>query len=262
MLTFIGLGLYDEKDITLKGLEAIKNADIVFAEFYTSKLMGTTLEKMEKLYDKKIKVLSREDVEQDPVWLKEAIEKKVVFLTGGDALVATTHIDLKLRAMDMGIKTKIIPGTSIISAVCGLTGLQNYKFGKSTSIPFPYKNIISETPYDTIILNKKNNLHTLLFLELDMTINYAIELLLQVEEMQKYNKDNNLMELKDGLAVGIARAGSDNPIVKADYLSKLKDYDFGDPLHILIIPASLHFIEAEALVKLAGAPKEFMVRSI
>jgi len=33
MLTFIGLGLYDEKDITLKGLEAIKDADVVYADF-------------------------------------------------------------------------------------------------------------------------------------------------------------------------------------------------------------------------------------
>ena len=40
-LVFIGLGLYDEKDISLKGIEEIKNSELVFAEFYTAKLMGT-----------------------------------------------------------------------------------------------------------------------------------------------------------------------------------------------------------------------------
>jgi diphthine synthase len=39
MLTFIGLGLFDENDISLKGFEAIKESDLVYAEFYTSCLM-------------------------------------------------------------------------------------------------------------------------------------------------------------------------------------------------------------------------------
>ncbi len=42
MLYFIGLGLYDEQDISVKGLEAVRAADTVYAEFYTSRLMGTT----------------------------------------------------------------------------------------------------------------------------------------------------------------------------------------------------------------------------
>ncbi len=35
-LVFVGLGLYDENDISLRGLEEIREADAVFAEFYTS----------------------------------------------------------------------------------------------------------------------------------------------------------------------------------------------------------------------------------
>ena len=56
-LIFIGLGLYDEKDISLKGLEEIKKSDKVFAEFYTSKLVGSNIKKIEKKKRKKIKVL-------------------------------------------------------------------------------------------------------------------------------------------------------------------------------------------------------------
>ena len=261
MLTFIGLGLFDEKDISLKGLEAILNADKIYVEFYTSRLMGTDIFKMERLYCNKIHVLSREDVEQHPDWLNDAKEQNIVFLTGGDTMVSTTHVDLRLRAIDMGIKTKLIHGSSIASAVCGLSGLQNYRFGKAVTVPHPYtsrgKTIVSETPYDIIKMNTENGLHTLVFLDIDrekgfMTINRALELLLEVEEKRR----ESVMKIR--IAVGIARAGSDEPVVKADYTQNLVDFDFGSPLHILVVPAQLHFVEAEALVKLAGAPQEIL----
>ena len=54
MLFFIGLGLYDELDISVKGLEAVRKADKVYAEFYTSRLMGASVQDLERLYGKKI----------------------------------------------------------------------------------------------------------------------------------------------------------------------------------------------------------------
>lgn len=253
MLTFIGLGLYDQKDISLKGLDAIREADVVYAEFYTSRLMGATMQEMEELYGKPVKVLAREDVEQHPkdTVLADALDKKVVFLTGGDAMVATTHVDLRLRAKKLGIETRLIHGASIQSAVCGLTGLQNYRFGKSATIAFPYKEIISDTPYDTISMNKKNGLHTLLFLDIDrekgyMTVNRGIELLLKAEERRKEGV------IAGTLCVGIARAGSPAPSVKAGRIEDMASCDFGGPLHIMVVPADLHFLEEEALQDLAG----------
>ena len=254
MLTFIGLGLYDEKDITLKGLEAIRDADIVFAEFYTSALIGTTIEAMEQLYGKKMVVVDREYVERADQILACAKDQNVVFLSSGDSMIATTHVDLRLRAIDQGIRTRIIHGPSIYSAVCGLTGLQNYRFGKSATIAFPYKKQISEAPYDTIKANKEHNLHTLLFMDIKenyMTINQAIELLLSVER----SREEKVIK---GIAVGIARAGSEDPMVKADYVDRLQKYDFGQSLHSMVFPGGLHFLEAEALIKLAGAPSEII----
>jgi diphthine synthase len=252
MLTFVGLGLYDERDVSIKGLEAIKNADIVYAEFYTSKLIGTNLEKMEKIYGKRIHLLEREDIEINPKILDDAREKDVILLTGGDPMIATTHIDLRLRAIDMGIKTRIIHASSIFSAAVGLSGLQNYKFGRSATVAFPYKDKASEVPYDTVKMNTENGLHTFLYLDTSMTINIAIGLLLSIEE----ERDEDL--LKNRLIVGIARVGSGHPIIKADYIYELKEYDFGDPLHVMIVPGDLHFIEREALVKFASAPEEVM----
>jgi Tetrapyrrole (Corrin/Porphyrin) Methylases len=39
MLYFIGLGLSDEKDITVRGLEVVKRAERVYLESYTAILM-------------------------------------------------------------------------------------------------------------------------------------------------------------------------------------------------------------------------------
>ena len=107
-------------------------------------------------------------------------------------------------------------------------------------------------------MNKKNNLHTLVFLDIIeqekrfMEIGTAISIVLGLEERRGEGV------LMNTLGVGIARAGSKSPVVHADYLQELKKYDFQAPLHILIIPSQLHFIEAEALVKLCGAPSEIM----
>jgi diphthine synthase len=215
--------------------------------------MGSSIEKMEQLYGKKVLVLSREDVEQHPKdnVLNDALDRKVVFMTGGDAMVATTHVDLRLRAKQMGIETSIIHGASIQSAVCGLSGLQNYRFGKAATIAFPYKGIISETPYDTVKMNRKNGLHTLLFLDIDrekgyMTVNEGIRLLLEVEGRRKEGV------VAGSLCIGIARAGSPCPCVKAGNIEALESFDFGGPLHIMVIPSELHFLEEEALQAFAG----------
>ena len=262
MLTFIGLGLFDEQDISLKGLQAIQSADLVYLEFYTSYLMGTTIEKLETLYQKPIIRLMREDVEQNPDWLEQAVDKNIVFLTGGDTMASTTHVDLRIRAKDMGIETRMIHGASIISAVFGLSGLQNYRFGKSVSIPFPYvssrgNRVVTETPYDTIKFNQENGLHTLVFLDINsehgyMTVKEALALLLEVEEKRSEGV------LKNKIAVGIARAGSVDVSVKADFAENADQFELGGPLQILVIPGNLHFVEAEALVKLAGAPESLL----
>jgi len=251
MLTFVGLGLYDEKDITLKGLEAIKEADVVYAEFYTSPLGDKTVEKMEEVYGKRISVLERGDIEEnvEEGILKLAKNKKVVLLSGGDAMIATTHVDLRLRAIDMGIETRIIHAPSISSAVAGVCGLQSYKFGKSATVSPPYKGVISEVPYDTIIANKERGLHTLLYLDIPMSINDALRLLEVVEKKRKGEM------LKKSVIVGIARAGSDKPVVRADYFGALKSYDFGELPHVLVVLGELHFLEKEALIKIAQAPE-------
>lgn len=44
MFTLVGLGLGDANDITLKGLAAVQQADIVYLEAYTSFLIQASVE--------------------------------------------------------------------------------------------------------------------------------------------------------------------------------------------------------------------------
>jgi diphthamide biosynthesis methyltransferase len=59
------------------------------------------------------------------------------------------------------------------------------------------------------------------------------------------------------LGVAVARAGSPDPAVVADSLPELAGRTFGDPLHMLVVPADLHRMEAEALDAFAGLPAAF-----
>jgi diphthine synthase len=257
-LVFIGLGLNDEKGISINGLEETKTADYVFMELYTSLMPDFSLQRFETLCCKKVQAVSRRELEEENgILILEAAKKgKAVFLVPGDPFIATTHVTLRIDAEKHGIKTRIIHGASIISAIVSLSGLHNYKFGKTVTVPFPEN--FSETPYTVIAQNKKLGLHTLCLLDLKasekrfLSINQAIALLLEVEQ-----KKRNDVIIANTAAVGVARAGSNNPALKADYVKDLANYDFGEPPYSLIFPGDLHFMEIESLIALAGAPSAF-----
>ena len=244
-LYFIGLGLSNEKDISIYGLEAIKKCDLVYLENYTSAL-NCSKQDLEKFYGKKITLANRKMVENDDnEIIKNSKVKNVAFLVAGDPLVATTHVDLFLRAKKEGIKCYVIHNASIISAI-GVTGLQVYKFGKTTSIPFENQNI--EAPYDVFKDNLSLGLHTLFLLDLNpeeekfMSINDAIRFLLKVEL-----KRNEKVFSEKTLCIGCARIGSENRIIKIGTAKDLLKHNFGKPVHCLIVPGKLHFMEEEGL---------------
>jgi diphthine synthase len=256
MLTFVGLGLYDERSITVEGRDALGDADRVFAEFYTSKLAGATIEDLETHHDTEIEVRDRAGVEQDPEPILNAAERgEVAFVVAGDPMISTTHTDLWLRAHERGIEARVIHGTTAQAAASSLTGLQNYRFGKATTIPFAYgdgdrEGHVPESVIDTIDANRERGLHTLCYLDIKaeedryMTASTAVRRLAP--------------GLDDPLGVVVARAGSPDPVVRADRLSALAERSFGDPLQLLVVPGDLHHVERDALVGLADAPEDLV----
>ncbi|MFQ6128441.1 MAG: diphthine synthase [Thermoplasmata archaeon] len=255
-ILFIGLGLFDEKDITIKGMEEARSCDVLFAEFYTSKLVGTSKERIEALLGKRIEILGREEVEKGDVILEVAKSKRVGFLTGGDPMTATTHVELRLRAEKMGISTRIVYGVSILTAAASLVGLQSYKIGRTTSLPFPHEKFFPTSPYEAIDENLRMGLHTLLLLDIDeegneMDARDALAYLLEMEE-----KEQKKAFTEDTVACVVSEAGSPEAVARCERVKNLMRMDFGKPLHCLIVPGDLHFMEKEALIVFAGAPED------
>ncbi|QCC48012.1 diphthine synthase [Halobellus limi] len=257
MLTFIGLGLYDERSITVEGRDALADADRAFAEFYTSHLVGATVEDLSDAHGIDVEVRDRAGVEQHPEEILDAAEDEdVAFLTAGDTMISTTHVDLRLRAIERGIETRVVHGVTAQTAASGLTGLQNYRFGKAVTLPFPYAHGADGVPQsvvDSIEANRERGLHTVVYLDIKadrgeyMTADVAAEMLAE--------------DWQDVLGVAVARAGSPDPTVAADRLSALAERDFGDPLHLLVVPGDLHHLESDALATLGGAPADALAEN-
>jgi diphthine synthase len=249
LITLVSIGINSHQDLSLKGIQAAREADKVYAETYTMKL-DTTIPELEEVIGKKITPLKRNGMEeQADQLLQEAKTCNIAILVGGDALSATTHISLLLDAREDGVETKVIHGSSIFTSITD-TGLSLYKFGKTVTIPLPEKGPV-DTAIRTVKENYENGLHTLILLDLNMaeekylTIPHAIQRLIDTGE---FNPET--------LLVGAARLGSRFPTIKADTAQELLHIDFGEPPHTIIAPGKLHFMEEEALESLADCPRK------
>lgn len=258
-LIFVGLGLSGTDGMTVKALAALKECDKIYAEFYTSMLIGTSPEDLEQVLGKKIHILYRAQVEECDDIIKDAMEMRVGFVTAGDTMAATTHVDLRIQAADLGIPVRVFHGISIFSACPTSLGLQPYKFGRTVTLPFLEDNYHPKSPYDHIMENKKRGLHTMILLDIRadelryMTAHQAIEWLLEGE--RKWGE--GLIDDKTLLCV-VSKAGSLEERVFAGYPQDLLKMDIGSPLQTLVLPGTLHFMEQYALVKFAGAPEEII----
>jgi diphthine synthase len=94
--------------------------------------------------------------------------------------------------------------------------------------------------------NRLRRLHTLVYLDIQdgryMTVNEGICLLERMTEKK---------QVTIPLYIGIARAGSAAPVVRAGTANDLCSVDFGPPLHVLIVPGDLHDMEQLYLKRFA-----------
>lgn len=265
VLYIIGLGLGDEKDITVRGLELVKSSDHVFLEAYTSILGGVPKERLEEFYGKEITVADRGmcENEADDLIIAPAKEKKVSFLVVGDPVCATTHTDLIIRAKEVGVQVEMVHNASIMGAA-GACGLQLYNFGHTVSIPFFDDNWRPTSFYPKIKYNRAGGMHSLCLLDIKvkepdfqammkgkteflppryMSVSRAAEQLIEAEEKH----GEGIYDPSKTLCVGLARMGQPTQKMVAGTLEELKDVDMGDPLHSMIICGELHDLELEIL---------------
>ncbi|KAL8718810.1 MAG: hypothetical protein Q9225_004094 [Loekoesia sp. 1 TL-2023] len=250
MLYLVGLGLADETDITIKGLNIVKAAQRVYLEAYTSILM-VDKDKLEAYYGRPIIIADREMVESssDEI-LASADVVDVAFLVVGDPFGATTHTDLVLRARESKIPIRSIHNASIMSAV-GVTGLQLYNFGQTVSMVFFTDTWKPSSFYDRVKENRQIGLHTLMLLDIKvkeqsienlargrkifepprfMTASQCAAQMLEIEKERGENVCG-----PNSLAVGVARLGAYDQRMAAGTLKQLTEVDLGPPLHSLVL---------------------------
>jgi diphthine synthase len=234
MLYLIGLGL-DRKDISLRALEAIKKCRAVYLDVYTN-IFHYKISDIERIIGKKIIKAERALIEESDEIIESAKKQDAALLVSGDPLAATTHIDLMLRAKKKRIPVKIIHAPSIFTAVSE-TGLQLYKFGKTASIPKWSESFKPESFLDIIENNLKIKAHTLVLIDIGMSVNEALN------QLSDAGRKRNV-RLKE--IIVCERIGTDEGRISRGSVEKLMKKKFRLPVCI-IIPGELHFIEDESL---------------
>lgn len=235
MLYLIGLGLNDEKDLSVKGVEIARKC-ICYAELYTNKWHGS-MENLEDMLNKKVKVLKRTDLEDNlEDFVDEARDNDIALFVPGDPLVATTHSNIIIEARKRKVPVKIIHNASIYSAI-GESGLQIYKFGRTATIPLSGS---LENVKKTVSVNRKRGLHTLLLLDLDTEVN----IFMKVKDALNILLKKKIIKEMDRL-IAFSRAGGDSELFY-DSVKSLLWTDIKEPA-VIIIPGRLHFAEKEFL---------------
>ncbi len=253
MLVFIGLGL-NPKHLNLEAIEALKTIDKAYLDRYTSIIPAFSPEILRKYYLGELVIADRDMLEGGGIKriVEEASKMNIAVIAPGDPFIATTHDAIRLEALMRGVEVRVIHNISIYSVAASATGLQAYRFGKTTTLVYPE----AFKPYstlETIYGNIERNLHTLVLLDLKlekdkaMTIPEAVEILLELDEKEI---------IGEYLAIGAARLGSSEERLTADKLKNLGIYNYPPPPHSIIIVAKPHPLELDALHYIDHLPQK------
>ena len=167
-LLLIGMGPGRTDSMTIEAKNAAKSADFRRYEAYTALWPADELAKLEEDIGD-IEMVMRPEVESPTELLDLAKNHLVALLIVGDPLQATTHVDIQLQALEAGINCVVFHGISITTLVTGAIGLSNYRFGRQTTITYPYGGWVATSPLEVIAVNLFQNQHTLALLDLDPT---------------------------------------------------------------------------------------------
>ncbi len=258
-LLFIGLGLSGAEGMTVKALRELRACDIIYAEFYTSDLLDGGKEDLQEMAGKDIVTLDRAGVEESEQVIEAAKSAKVAFVTAGDTMAATTHIDLRIRAAEEGVRTRLVHGISIFSACPSSLGLQPYKFGRTVTLPFREGDHLPRSPYDHLLENRSRGLHSMVLLDIRaedgayMSAEQGLEWLMAAEGSFQGGLLND-----DAVVCVASRVGGEEESIAAGTPADLLRRDLGGPMHTIVIPGTLHFMEAYSLVTFAGAPERII----
>ncbi len=249
-LAFVGLGLSDERGVSPESLDVLAASDVVFAEEYTASAPSGTLDRLSARIGRPIRSLDRAALESErPVLEALAGASRVALVTVGDPFAATTHVALRLAAERAGHGWSYHPAASVVAAVPGFLGLMAYRFGRTVSIPFPAPGFAPRSPVDQIGANRAAGLHSLVLLDLDPAHGRYLLADAALREIRARDPDGAVVP--DAAVVAVAaRVGRREAAGFAGEFCRLRERDFGPPMHAIVVPApTLHEQEAAALAR-------------
>jgi len=258
MFYLIGIGL-KPGHLTGEAKQALENCSQIFLDTYTSAYSEGSIDELKGLVGKEIVSLDRKGIEEgfEPVLRKSKnFGENVALLVFGNALSATTHVQLLLDAKKLGLKTGVIAGISVYNFL-GNAGLDQYRFGRTCTIVAPKPGYAPDSFYDVIESNFSRGMHTLCLLDIEageskavpvearekkmMSVAEALQLLGKIEKRK--GKD----VLKKATIVGLYALGSEKQIVKTGPLNVMLRSSFALFPQSLVIAAPLTEKEKEAL---------------
>ncbi len=256
MLRFVGIGVSGHRGLSMHALHILSKCDTVYLERFTGFVSDQDIEGLNMLarihgLNINIRSAKRWFIEDGREILKQAQKTDVAILTYGDPFIATTLIELYVRAIKRSIKVDIIHGASGITSLIGEVGLHMYKFGKTVTITSEPLSRVSV--YATTYQNLINSNHTLILTEYDNRLNghffldpgWALQAMLRTE-----NQLGRKVFLEDTFVVVVSRVGTSDQRMISGTIKSLTSMCFGCGPHSIIVTGSLHFTELDALMTL------------
>jgi diphthine synthase len=267
MLYLVGTGVNEYNSMSLDSISVLQKSDFVFIERFTGYLSDVFIDHIYSFLspfpnvgkkNPELQVVNRWFIEDGRDILQKAKDNDVSIIIYGDPLIATTYVELLVRAKKQSVNYRIIHASSGISTLMGESGLHPYKFGKMvTMMTDPMSSI---TVYNTIYENLCRGLHTLILTEYryddkennrSAKINDAsfflppikvIELLLDRESEFKLL---NLSE--DSFIIVASKVGTNQSQIKSGKIKSFLKSEFEKGHTSIIIPGSLHFTEEDSI---------------
>ena len=254
MLWFIGLGISGPDSLSENTKKIIANADIVYFEQFTSPMKSDESQKIKEITKGEFKFAPRWIVEDGKEILDSAKTKNVIMVSYGDPYIATTHIELRTRAIQEKIQTNTVHASSAITSLVGECGLHYYKVGRTVTI---MSGIPSSTAYYTIYENLRVGNHTVVLLEYNQNENFFLdpkEAITSLLDSEKEQMRKVISHTTYGIVA--SRIGRQDQKITAGTFASLKNIDFGSAPHTIVIPGTLHFTESDALKAVAVCSDE------
>src|SRR5215212_344626 len=257
MLWIIGIGIYGYRGISADAIGVLKRCDRIYLERFTSPMSEDDIRGLNALIQKNdqendiIIPVQRWFVEDGREIIERSQFKNIALLTYGDPLIATTFTELHVRAVKRSIRVKIIHAASGITSLIGESGLHIYKFGRMVTMMTGFQSYISV--YNTIFNNLLAGNHTIVLTEYKNNSNsiffldptYFFDKMLQAEEDTKYGAFS-----QETFAIVASRIGTEDQRIESGKVKSLINRDYGLGPHSIIVTASLHFTELDAVKSL------------